>query len=179
MISLDWESEEHELFADVADHLVRDDLEQVEMDGLGQRPALPDDGDVPFFNGEGGGALHGNVAVPLLVPVVLGDVVEVVAPDDDGPLHFGGDDDSLEDLAADADVAGEGTLLVDVLGVDGFLWGLDAESDILEEPDSRSGLLGQEFLAVEEHVLLLLESSFMLSLGNWVLGYQPLVYLII
>lgn len=172
-------SEEHELFADVADDFVGYHLEKVEMDGLGQGSALADDGDVSFFHGEGGGAVHGDVAMAFLVSVVLGHVVEVVPPDDDGPLHFCGDNDALEDLASDGDVAGEGAFLVDVLRVDGFLGGLDAQSDVLEESNSGSGLLGQQFFAVQEHVLLLLESSFMLSLGNWVLGYQPLVYLII
>ena len=35
------------------------------------------------------------VSVPLLVPIVLGHVVEVVASDDDGALHLGGDDHSF------------------------------------------------------------------------------------
>ena len=42
--------------------------------------------------------MGGDVGVPLLVTLVLGDVVEVVPADDDGPLHLSdGDDLSLQD----------------------------------------------------------------------------------
>ena len=61
-----------------------------------------------------------NVAAPYpsLLRTVLGDVVEVVAADDDGVGHFGRVDDTGEDTATDGDVAGEGALLVDVGAVD-------------------------------------------------------------
>ena len=36
--------------------------------------------------------MHGHVLVALLKAVVLADVVQVVAADDDGAGHFGGDD---------------------------------------------------------------------------------------
>jgi len=54
----------------------------------------------------------GEVLVALLVTVVLGDEVEVLAADDDGAVHLGGDDGAGEDTAADRDLAGEGALLV-------------------------------------------------------------------
>lgn len=71
------------------------------MDGLGEGPALADDDDVTLLDGEGGRAVHWDVPVSLLVSVIFGHVVEVVAPDHDGPLHFGGDADALQDLASD------------------------------------------------------------------------------
>ena len=43
---------------------------------------------------------------------VLGDVVEVVPADDEGAVHFGGDDLASQDTATDGDVASEGALLV-------------------------------------------------------------------
>ena len=46
--------------------------------------------------------------------LVLLDVVQVVATDDDGALHLGGLDDARQDATADGHVAGEGALLVDV-----------------------------------------------------------------
>ena len=72
-----------------------------------------------------------DVSVAFLVSVVLGDVVQVVATHDDGALHLGGDDDALEDLAADGDAAGEGTLLVDVVGLNGLLGSPEVETDVL------------------------------------------------
>ena len=52
------------------------------------------------------------VRVTLLVTGVLGDVVKVLSPDDDGAVHLGGDDGAGQDTAADRDEAGEGALLV-------------------------------------------------------------------
>ena len=47
-------SEEHELLADVADNFVGGDLEDVEVDGLGEGPALSDQHDISFLDGKGG-----------------------------------------------------------------------------------------------------------------------------
>ena len=48
----------------------------------------------------------------LLVPVVLGDVVEVLAADDESAVHLGGDNCTREDAAANRDKTSEGALLV-------------------------------------------------------------------
>lgn len=143
------------------------------MDGLGKGPALADDDDVSFLDSEGGGAVHGDVSVPLFVTIVFGDVVEVITPYDDGPLHLGGDGNSLEDLSPDGDVAGEGALLVNIAGFNGFLGGLEAQSNILEVSNTGGGLLGEQLLAVEEDILLLLEGSFVLWLDGGVPGCRP------
>ena len=56
--------------------------------------------------------MGGEVLVALLVTGVLGDVVEVLAADDDGTVHLGGHDGAGQDTATDGDLAGEGALLV-------------------------------------------------------------------
>lgn len=56
--------------------------------------------------------MSGKVLMSLLVSVVLGDVVEVFAADDEGTVHLGGNDGAGQDTATDGDVAGEGALLV-------------------------------------------------------------------
>ena len=43
-------SEEHELLTDVADYLIGSDLEDVEVDCLGEWPALSDEHDVSFLD---------------------------------------------------------------------------------------------------------------------------------
>ena len=48
----------------------------------------------------------------LLVTGVLGDEVEVLATDDQGTVHLGGDDGAREDTAADGDETSERALLV-------------------------------------------------------------------
>ena len=106
-----------------------DVLEDVVADGLGERAALTDDDLITDLGLEGGGAVDGEVLVALHVTLVLLDVVEVVATDDDGLVGLGGVDDATHEAAADGDVAGEGALLVDVLAVDGGLGGLEAKTD--------------------------------------------------
>lgn len=59
--------------------------------------------------------MSGDVAVAFFVTVVLRHIVKVVSADHNGTLHLGGDDDALEDLAADSDSGGEGALAVDVV----------------------------------------------------------------
>lgn len=56
--------------------------------------------------------MGGDVLVALLVTAVLGDVVQVVATDDEGTVHLGGDDGTGQDTATDGDESGEGALLV-------------------------------------------------------------------
>lgn len=68
--------------------------------------------------------MDAHVSVPLLEPVVLLDVVEVVASDDDGPLHLHLDHQSAQDATSDADVAGEGAFFVDVGAVKSLNKGL-------------------------------------------------------
>lgn len=61
-----------------------------------------------------------DVAVTLLKTAVLLDVVQVVPPDDDGPLHLGLGDDSGQDTSTHGHITGEGALLVDVRASDGL-----------------------------------------------------------
>lgn len=79
---------------------------------LAQGPALANGDLVTLRNTECGGDVGSEVLVPLLVTGVLGDVVEVLAADDDGSVHLGRDDGAGQDTAADGDLAGEGALLV-------------------------------------------------------------------
>lgn len=120
--------------------------------------------------------MHWDVSVSLLVSVVFGDVVEVVASDDDGPLHLVGNDNSLQDLTPDGDVAGEGTFLIDIARFDGLLGGFESKPDVLEESDSRCSFLSQKLLAVEEDVLLLLESALVLRIDGDVTWMSAIIF---
>jgi hypothetical protein len=72
--------------------------DHVEADGLGERSALADSDDVTDLDAERGGAVGGERLVALLESVVLLDIVQVVASDDDGALHLGRNDDTPEKL---------------------------------------------------------------------------------
>ena len=54
----------------------------------------------------------------FLEPLVLADVVKIVASDDDRTLHLHLNDDTGEDAPSDAHVARERTLLVNVSPLD-------------------------------------------------------------
>lgn len=108
-------------------------VQHVESHGLGQGSALTDGHDVTFLHvGEGRGAVNGNVFVSFLVTLVFSDVVQIISSNDDGLLHFVGDNKTLEDTASNGDVSGEGTLLVNVAAEDSSLGGLETKANILE-----------------------------------------------
>eukprot|EP00442_Polarella_glacialis_P006938 CAMPEP_0115093016 /NCGR_PEP_ID=MMETSP0227-20121206/27197_1 /TAXON_ID=89957 /ORGANISM="Polarella glacialis, Strain CCMP 1383" /LENGTH=98 /DNA_ID=CAMNT_0002485119 /DNA_START=48 /DNA_END=340 /DNA_ORIENTATION=+ len=77
-------SEESELLASGSEDLVFVHLDDVEADGLGQRPALTGSDNVSLRDLKGRGAVNWEVAVALLEAMELLDVVQVVAADDDG-----------------------------------------------------------------------------------------------
>ena len=87
--------------------------------------------------------------------------MQVISSNSDGSVHLVREDDTLEDSASDSHGGGEGALVVDVSSLDGGSWGLETESDLLEESGSSVLLAG--LLGVHEHALLLLESSFSLD----------------
>ena len=66
--------------------------------------------------------MDAHVLVPLLEPVVLLDVVQVVPPDDAGAVHLQLGDDAGQDAPADGHLAGEGALLVNVLTLASLFW---------------------------------------------------------
>lgn len=65
-----------------------------------------------------------DVPVSLLVPVVLGHIVQVIASHHDGSLHFCRYVDAP--LGPDGDVGGEGAFSIDVNTVDDLLGSLEA-----------------------------------------------------
>jgi hypothetical protein len=81
-------------------------------DSLAERPALANGNLVTLLDTESGGDVRGEVLVALLVTGVLGDEVEVLAADDEGAVHLGGNDGAGQDTATDRDEAGERALLV-------------------------------------------------------------------
>mmetsp|Transcript_17148 Transcript_17148/g.34771 ORF Transcript_17148/g.34771 Transcript_17148/m.34771 type:complete len:245 (+) Transcript_17148:189-923(+) len=143
--------EELELLAGGSENLVLLHLQHVESDGLGEGPALSDGHDISLLHVEGRRAVHGDVPVALLEPVVLGDVVEVMPSDHNGAVHLGGDDHTLDDTASDGHVGGEGALLVDVGSLLGLIGSVEPQADVLEPPEALLCLLRGN----EDGVLLL------------------------
>ena len=107
--------------------------------------------------------MSSDVSVSFFISVIFGDVVEVVPSDDNGSLHFGGDDDSLQNFASDGDIAGEGTFFINVVAFDGFFGCSESKSHVFVVPDTSGGLFGEKFFAVEEDIVLFLEGSLLLN----------------
>ena len=125
-------------------------------------PALADGGNVTLLGNESRGDVGGDVLVALLVTTVLLDVLEVVTADDDGALHLGGDDETLDDAATDGDVASEGALLVNVLAGDGGLGDLEGEADVLHIAGTLLAITGNLLAGgtIDDDLPLLLEGAF-------------------
>ena len=108
------------------------DLEDVEVHGLAQGPVLAHRDAVANLDiPEAGRKVHGHVLVALLEAVVLSDVVKVVSADDDGPLHLHFGHHARQDLPSNGDVTGKRAFLVNVNALDGLLWSLKAQTNIL------------------------------------------------
>ncbi len=56
--------------------------------------------------------MRSQIFMSFLVTSVLGNEVQVFAPNDECAVHFSGDDGSRQDTTADRDQAGEGAFLV-------------------------------------------------------------------
>lgn len=136
------------------------DLQDVESNGLGDGSALANNDDITLGDTESRGDVSGNVLVSLLVSVVFRDKVQVFTSDNDGSVHFGGDNGTSQDLTSDRDLANKGALFVNVGALDGSLGGLETQTNVFIPSLGLSVGLG---LGVGEDVRLLLESSLRLN----------------
>eukprot|EP00976_Prorocentrum_cordatum_P018580 376498-Prorocentrum_minimum.AAC.6 len=139
-------------------------LKHVEAHGLRERPALAHGDGVTIVAAEGRGDVRRQVLVTLLVTLVLGDEVKVVTTNDNGALHLGGLDHTVENAAADGNIAGEGALLVDVVALDCLLGGLEPEPNVLVPAGAvlARGLPGDHRAVNATDHALLLESLLIL-----------------
>ena len=67
--------------------------ENVEANSLGEGTALADSDDITDGDTESRRAVNGDLVVTFLESSVLGQVVQVIASDDQGPGHFASRDD--------------------------------------------------------------------------------------
>lgn len=134
----------------------------IELDSLGQRTALTNGHNITILDFEAGAAMSMNVLVTLLVTLVLGNVVEVIPTHDNGAIHLGRDDKSLEDLTTNGDITSERTLLVDVGSLNGSIRGFDTKSDILHPAHGLDLFRVYVTLAGNENGILRLVGFFVL-----------------
>merc|ERR1719235_460276 len=159
-------SEEAELLPGRPEDLVLLNLKDVEANRLRQRAALANRQNVTLLRLEARGAMHRDVVVALVEPLVLLNEVEVIPADDDGAVHLARRDaHTLEDAAANVDLAREGALLVNVLPLLGFLRDLEAEADALMVA-VKLAVLPDVLLRANEDVVLLLVRALVLIHGE-------------
>ena len=83
------QSEEHELFSDITDDFVRDNLQDVEVNSLAEGSAFTNDNNISFLDGKSWRAVDWDVSVSFFVSIVFWDVVKIVSSDNNSSLHFG------------------------------------------------------------------------------------------
>lgn len=130
----------------------RRNLQHIESNGLGNRSTLTNNNNITFLDTESGRNVGSQVLVSLLVSVVFRNIVQVVSSDDNSSVHLGRHNGTGQNLSSDGDSSGEWTLLVNVVTVNGGLWGLESQSNVLHP---SLGSLGDLGLWVGENVRLL------------------------
>jgi hypothetical protein len=140
--------------------------DNIESNSLGKGAALADSDNITILNGECRRAVGCDVLMPLLVSAVLDNVVKVVPSDNDGVLHLGGDDHTIQNSSTDGNIAGEGALLVDKVGLNGTVGSLDSETDVLYETHGTGlGRLDSTLAGDEDGILLLVCLLGLVALG--------------
>ena len=131
--------------------------QHVETNRLGKRAALSNGYDVSLLDGEGRGAVDGNVLVTLFETTVLGNVVQIVPPDNNGSLHFGGNDLSLEDTASNGHAACKGALFVNIVAFNCGCRGLYAQTNISHKAHGLlAGISNSTLSSYKDGILLLI-----------------------
>lgn len=160
------------------------DSEHIEAHRLREWAALADGDDVAIVDSECWGCVCREVLVSFLITSVFRDKLQVFSSHDyrrmsapfvpnstarsssregirghtNGSCHLGGYDRACQDTSPDGDVADKGTLLVNVVAIDGFTRRLEPKTNLLEPSLWLStGLLC--LLRVEEDVRLFLEGT--------------------
>mmetsp|Transcript_19250 Transcript_19250/g.47603 ORF Transcript_19250/g.47603 Transcript_19250/m.47603 type:complete len:205 (+) Transcript_19250:105-719(+) len=144
--------------------------DNVESDRLGKRTALTNGDNISVLDSKSWRAVSGDVLVSFLVTTVLSDVVQVVSSDNDGSLHLGGHDLSLEDSSTDGDTSSEGALLVDIRSLNGGIGGLDTETNVLDEAHGLGARRLDSTLSCYKDGILLLVGLFVLIALDVFLG---------
>ena len=79
----------------------------------------------------------------FFISIVFGDIVQIISSDDNCALHFSWNNDALQDLSTNGDVAGEGTFLIDIIALDGLFGSFEVQTYVFVVSDSRAGFLCQ------------------------------------
>ena len=138
-------------------------LEHVESDSLGKRSALSDSHDVTLSNvQEARGAVHWDISVSLLETSILWHVLQIITTNDDGSLHFRGDNHCLQNTTTDRNISGEGAFLVNIWSLNSLLGCFESKTDALVVSHASLSLLSQQSLLSNEDTILLLVSFLVL-----------------
>ena len=84
-----------------------------------------------------------DVSMSFFISIVFGDIVQIISSDDNCSLHFSWNNNALQDLTTNGDVAGEGTFLIDIIALDGLFGSFEVQTYVFVVSDSRAGFLCQ------------------------------------
>jgi hypothetical protein len=101
--------------------------------------------------------MSSKVSMTLLITTILFVVVKVVTTKNDSVLHLVAAHNTTEDPSTDADITGEGTLLVNVFTLDRLTRRLEAQANVLPIT-TKFALLCDVLLCTNKDSWLFLES---------------------
>lgn len=110
--------------------------------------------------------MSSNILVPFLVTTVLGNVMQIIPSDDDGSLHLGGDNLSLQNSSTNRNVSNKGALFVNITSLDSSIRGLNSKANVLDETHGLGTRCTDIALASNEDSILLLVCLFVLIALN-------------
>lgn len=110
-------------------HTLRFQRHDIESHRFAERTALPNRHNIPLLDGKGRRTMGHHILVTLLKTTVLGNIMQIISTHDNRALHFGRNDEALENAAANRHIASKGAFLVDVVAFNGRRGGFDTESN--------------------------------------------------
>jgi hypothetical protein len=108
------------------------------MDERGFVPTLTDCDDVTLFDEKSGTTVRGDISVALFKTIIFLPIMEIIATNNNCSLHFCGDDNTAKNSTTNGYVAGEWTLLVDVVALNRSAWCFETQTNVFPESQSSA-----------------------------------------
>lgn len=100
-------------------------FQNIESDSFRNWSTLTNGDNITFFNSESWRDVGSNILVSFFVSVIFWNVMQVISSDNDGTVHFGGNNSTGQDFTSDGNSTSEWTFFVNVRTFNGSFWGFE------------------------------------------------------
>lgn len=100
-------------------------FQNIESDSFRNWSTLTNGDNITFFNSESWRDVSSNILVSFFVSVIFWNVMQVISSDNDGTVHFGGNNSTGQDFTSDGNSTSEWTFFVNVRTFNGSFWGFE------------------------------------------------------